>query len=218
MPLNPEEDATLVRVLASCGPALHSRANAIVRDHDAAQDVVQEAAFRVLAHPPRSRTECALAGCLFRAVHALSLNEVRRRGRRERCLARAVGGVLRLHNEALRGQSVVQHAVHAEGADAVRALFRVLTLLERHAVTLVHLERRTVPEAAQCLGLSDKAVHHALGRAHRKLGNLCGPRVRDGIDPDDVAAVMKGVISLDPVSLPAGAPIQASRAGTETAA
>ena len=106
-------------------------------------------------------------------------------------------GLRQPHAAALRGESVVRHAGRAEGADAVHALFRVLTFLERQAVTLVHLERRTVPEAARRLGLGGRAVHRALGRARRKLGNLCAPRIQDGVDPDDVAAVMKGVISME---------------------
>ncbi len=217
MPLTADEDAVLVRALASCGSALHSRARAIVGDRDTAQDIVQEAALRLLRSPPRARTERALAGCLFRAVHTLSLNEVRRRGRFARCVARAVPDLHRSHVEALRGESVVERAVHAESADAVRALFRVLTLLERQAVTLVYLERHTVPEAARRLGLGERAVHRALGRARRKLGNLCAPRVQGGADPDDVAAVMRGVISLDPV--PTGrTATKASRSGTGTAA
>lgn len=191
-----EQEAILVRVLTTWGPALRSRARAIVRDRDTAHDIVQEAALRLLKTPLHSCTERALVGCLFRAVHTLSLNEVRRRGRLARCMARAAPELRRPHVEALRGESVVGRAVQAEGADAVRCLFRVLTLLERQAVTLVHLLRGTVPEAAKRMGLGEKAVHRALGRARRKLGNLCGPRVQNGVDPDDVAAVLKGVISL----------------------
>lgn len=218
MPLTPEESKLLELVLVTRGPALHARARSIVRDDDAARDLVQEAVARLLIRLPRSRTEGALAACLFQAVHNLSLNETRRRGRALHCVAEVAKQVSRARREAKRGEPVVEHAIQAEGASAAQDLFRVLTLLERQAVTLVHLERRTVPETAARLGLREKVVHRALGRARCKLWNLCAPRVRDGVDHNDVAAVMKGVIALAPVSLSAEPGNEATRSGHETAA
>lgn len=218
MPLSPEESKLLEHVLATRGPALHARARSIVRDEDAARDLVQEAVARLLIRLPRSRTEGALAACLFQAVHNLSLNETRRRGRAMHCAAQVAKQVRRARREAQRGEPVVEHAIQAEGASAARDLFRVLTLLEREAVTLVHLERRTVPETAVRLGLREKAVHRALGRARRKLWNLAAPRIQDGVDPDDVAAILKGVRPVAPVSLPAEPRVEAIERGRESAA
>lgn len=218
MSLSPEESALLAHVLETRGSALHARAWAIVRDVDAARDLVQEAVTRLLVHLPRSKTEASLAACLFRTVHNLSLNETRRRKRSARCEAQASSRARREVLHTRRGEPVVEHAIEAEGASAARTLLRVLTLLERQAVTLVHLERRTVPEAAARLGLREKVVHRALGRARRKLWNLCAPRVRDGVDPNDVAAVMKGVMSLDRVPTRGPAAARASRSGAGTAA
>lgn len=193
--MSPTETTLLLHALATRGPELRAHARRIVGDADAAEDVLQQAAIRVLAHPPRSGTEASLAELLFRSVHDLALRECRRRARDAHAELRAAGRAGRTHG-ATRADAVVDCAIQGEGLAAVQALLRLLTLLEREAVTAVHLEGRTIPEAASRLGVQARLVQRALGRAYRRLGRWCAPRLADAADPHDMAAIFKWVAPL----------------------
>lgn len=205
------ETEILLHVLSTHGPALRARARGIVRDAHVAEDLVQEAVSRLVAHPPRSRTEASFAGLLFRAVHDLAHRERRRRRREKGAELEAAERSDRAQGGSARRDDVVEGAIRGEASAAVRALLRLMTLLEQQVVTVVHLEGRTIPEAAARLGLHVTVVHRALGRACWRLGRWCWPRLTGAADPSDMAAIFKWVA-------PLRAPLRASTGSFELAA
>jgi len=146
--------------------ALHVLARRFVPDDAAAHDLLHDAMVRVHACPPRSRTEDAVAACLFTTVERLRLNEVRRR---------SCGPELRdLTDEAnepgAAGPDVVVRLSLQESVLALEAALQRLSPRQRDVVRLTRREGLSRAEAASRLGVTEESVKRSLARAAAKLG------------------------------------------------
>lgn len=142
-------------------PSLRAYARGLVRDRDAADDLVQDTLESAVVHAGQWRGDGALRGWLFRIL----LNRFRdglRRGRAAPVVALVTEpsvpatGDTRLHLAQV-------HAAMGRLPDDQRA-----------ALLLVALEGMTIAEAASALGIAPGTLASRLGRAREALRQMTG--------------------------------------------
>lgn len=125
-------------------------------DHDAAQDICQEAFARVGGKLGALRDPERAPGYLFRTVVNLSRGHGRRL-QRERCLGRNLPDASAAHLPDLAARDELSHA-----------LMR-LPLRQRTAIFLRFYEDLTEVQAAEALGCTENAIRSLTFRAMEKL-------------------------------------------------
>ena len=142
-------------------PSLRAYARGLVRDRDAADDLVQDTLESAVAHAGQWRGDGALRGWLYRIL----LNRFRdglRRGRAAPVVA-----------------LVTEPSVPATGDTRlhlaqVHAAMGRLPEDQRAALLLVAMEGMTIAEAASALGIAQGTLASRLGRAREALRQMTG--------------------------------------------
>lgn len=141
-------------------PGLRRYAWALLRDHDAADDLVQDTLERALARWALRRRDADLRAWLFTIQRNLFVNGLRERVRRGAHL----GG------EAL--EHVAAEVAHPDGAMHARDVLAGLDLLseeQRSVLLLVGVEDLSYDEAARVLGVPVGTVMSRLSRGRERL-------------------------------------------------
>ena len=144
-------------------PALRRYAWALVRNHEAADDLVQDCLERAVARWRLRRRDGDLKAWLFAIQHNLFIDGLRRR-RRE--LVRAEGEDL---------SSIAEPGIEQESRGAVRDILACLDALpaeQRAVVLLVGVEDLSYEEAARVLDIPIGTVMSRLSRGREKLRRL----------------------------------------------
>lgn len=147
-------------------PRLRRFARALARDPHDADDLVQTAVERALAHAGQLRADAPVAGWMFGILRHAWIDEQRARGRRGRVLA--------------AGEAVEEVADTAHGAplDSIAVQDAVARLPEeqRLAVALVLVEGLSYKEAAHIMEVPIGTLTSRLARAREALQAMLGER------------------------------------------
>jgi RNA polymerase sigma-70 factor (ECF subfamily) len=154
--------AELVELL----PRLRRFARALARDAHDADDLVQTAVERALAHAGQLRADAPLAGWMFGILRHAWIDEQRARGRRGRVLA-----------PPELGEQVADPA-HGAPLEALAVQDAVARLPEeqRLAVALVLVEGLSYKEAAYIMEVPIGTLTSRLARAREALQAMLGER------------------------------------------
>lgn len=142
-------------------PALRRYALALVRDHDAADDLVQDCLERAISRWYMRRADGNLRAWLFTILHNLYIGAHRSRMRR---------GVSVPIDEASAGVPADQHS-GLEARDTLSALDQ-LTEEQRSLLLLIGVEDFSYEEAAQMIGVPVGTVMSRLSRARQCLRSI----------------------------------------------
>jgi RNA polymerase sigma-70 factor (ECF subfamily) len=140
-------------------PALRRYAYALVRDHDAADDLVQDTLERALSRWSLRRPEGDLRAWLFAIQRNLHVSAWRR-GRRR-------GAAIAIDEAVLPGVPARQDAV-IEAHDVLAALDH-LPEEQKSLLLLIGVEDFSYEEAARILGMPIGTVMSRLARARQRL-------------------------------------------------
>lgn len=158
---------TLLDEIEAAIPALRRYAVALVRDREAAEDLVQDCLERALSRRHLWRGSGSIRAWLFRILLNLRRDGARRSGRAALVLIEAP--------DAEAAQAGGQEA-HLALAELHRAIGR-LPEDQRAALLLVALEGLSLAEAASALAIPEGTLVSRLGRARAALRAMTG---RDG--------------------------------------
>ena len=136
---------------------VYNLAYRMLRDHDDAEDLTQEAFIRVLESLPRVRDDRALGAYITRVAANLCLTWLRARTRRPEQTTDPID----LASVPAPGGSELHEHLRAAVSD--------LAPKYRLAVTAFYLEGRSYAEAARALGISARALKTRLYRARTML-------------------------------------------------
>jgi RNA polymerase sigma-70 factor (ECF subfamily) len=149
--------------LESCVPALRRYARSLLRDRDAADDLVQDCLERALGRRRQWRGGASLRPWLFRIMHNMWANEVRRR-------------VTRPAHEPIDRAYDLPSAGDVQTARlAVRDMERALDLLpeeQRTILLMVAVSGMSYQECAEALKLPLGTVMSRLWRGRERLRAL----------------------------------------------
>ena len=145
-------------------PRLRRLARALTGHVADADDLVQVALERALAHGAQWRPDARLDAWVFGILRNAWLDEVRARGRQQRVFAPEEAG-------ALVGEASVER--HAQALTVAAALAQ-LPEEQREAVALVLVEGLSYAEAADVLGVPVGTVTSRLARGRSALQRLLG--------------------------------------------
>ena len=143
-------------------PALRRYAYALVRDHAAADDLVQDTLERALSRWTSRRPDGELRAWLFAILRNLQI-DARRQARRR--------GVQVEIDEVDHGET----AAHQEGALEARDVLATLEQLpeeQKSLLLLIGVEDFSYDEAARILGVPIGTVMSRLSRARQRLRSL----------------------------------------------
>lgn len=145
-------------------PRLRRYARALVRDVDAADDLVQDCVERSLSRLHQFRDGTDMRPWLFTIMHSIFINGVSRRKRAVDSEALGHDFETRLATPPEQGQALVMRDLQA-------ALAR-LPDEQREVVVLVGLEDMTYKQAAEITGVPLGTVMSRLARGRERLGQL----------------------------------------------
>jgi len=151
----------LIKQIQPIIPALRRYARALVREHEQADDLVQDCLERVIARWGQLRKEESPREWAFSILHNLAIDGMRRSARRG--IHVAIDDVD--ENELIVAGRQESHLRHAE-------LFRALEALppeQRSVVLLVSVEDMTYAEAAKALDIPIGTVMSRLARGRERL-------------------------------------------------
>ncbi|HLY51492.1 MAG TPA: sigma-70 family RNA polymerase sigma factor [Steroidobacteraceae bacterium] len=155
-----DQRAELVALL----PRLRRFARALARNAHDADDLVQLALERALAHAAQRRPEMPLAGWVFGILRHAWVDEQRARGRRARLFAPEESGA----------QAADASGAAAPERLAVQEALERLPEEQRLAVALVLIEGLSYKEAAHVMQVPIGTVTSRLARARESLQSLLG--------------------------------------------
>jgi RNA polymerase sigma-70 factor (ECF subfamily) len=145
-------------------PALRRYARALLRDVDAADDLVQDTLERALSRLHLFRVGSNLRAWLFTILHNLHVNAARR----DRRFVANISA-----DDEPRNLGAVEAG--QQGALVVRDLARALEMLaddQRQVVLLIGLEEMSYREAAEVIGVPVGTVMSRLARGRERLRRL----------------------------------------------
>jgi RNA polymerase sigma-70 factor, ECF subfamily len=160
--------------LESCVPSLQRYARSLVRDREAASDLVQDCVERALSRRHLWRDGGPLRPWLFRILHNLHANEMRR--------DRALPSVEPID----LGGDVLAEAESQSSRVALREMERALCLLseeQRRVVLLVALSGLSYQDCADTLGVPVGTVMSRLSRGRERLRQLLEGQPDNGAAP-----------------------------------
>lgn len=149
-------------------PHLRRYARALLRDRDAADDLVQECLTRAMGRLHAWRPDGSMRGWLFTILHNLHANQVRQQGRSPDIRSDTDG---------------VERETAPAGPDsglAVRDLavaLEQLSVEQRSTILLVGLEGLTYKEAASVTGVPVGTVMSRLARGRERLREIMDSEV-----------------------------------------
>ena len=153
-------DAWVVDAIAANLPALQRYARSLVRDADEAEDVCQEACFRLLVAARNGRQPDVAGAWLQRVVHNLVVSRARQRAVAQRFAPRLIEG----HT----APAVDAEVLEREQRTTVHAMLGASRPDDRRAIVLSARGHRTREIATQ-LGRSELATRSLLCRARARL-------------------------------------------------
>jgi RNA polymerase sigma-70 factor, ECF subfamily len=133
-----------------------------LESRDAAEDAVQEAYVRVWVKREGLRTDAFLRGYLYRAVHNLAVDELRKR----RVRSRHASALVVAAASPPRPDQMAEAEELAEAAD--RAI-RALPERRRDVFVLGHFHELSYREIAETLGMTPRTVANHMSLALRDL-------------------------------------------------
>ena len=147
-------------------PRLRRFARALARDAHDADDLVQTAVERALAHAGQLRADAPVAGWMFGIVRHAWIDEQRARGRRGRLFAGAEAG------------EDVADSAHGAPVETIAVQDAVARLPQeqRLAVALVLVEGLSYKEAAYIMEVPIGTLTSRLARAREALQAMLGER------------------------------------------
>jgi RNA polymerase sigma-70 factor, ECF subfamily len=146
-----------------CIPSLRRYARALERDHDRADDLVQDTLERALSRRALFRRGGNMRGWLLTILHNLHVNELRRRAVRSGTVPLEAAGAALSAPAPQPGRMVVR--------DLQQALLQ-LGDDHRQVLLLVALEGMAYREVAEVLGVPLGTVMSRLARARERLRQL----------------------------------------------
>lgn len=155
-------------------PALRRYAYALVRNHDAADDLVQDTLERALSRWNLRRNDGDLRAWLFTILRNLFYSEQRKR-RRE---VEDADGVMAGRLTALPDQEARVEL------SAFQAALSTLPASQREALVLVGAQNFTYEEAAEICGVAVGTIKSRVSRARGRLIELLGMTGPDDIGSD----------------------------------
>jgi RNA polymerase sigma-70 factor, ECF subfamily len=162
--MGPEGVQELRAELVALLPRLRRFARALTRNAHDADDLVQIALERSLAHAAQRRPEMQLAGWVFGILRNAWIDEQRSRGRRTRLFAPEESGA----------QVADASAAAAPERLAVQEALERLPEEQRLVVALVLIEGLSYKEAAHVMEVPIGTVTSRLARARESLQSLLG--------------------------------------------
>ena len=149
----------------------------MVRDLGTAEELVQEAFFRVHRARDRYRPEAKFSTWLYRIATNLALNELRRPRRRAPHASADAEGVAPLPAVAPATDEVVDARRRGE---RVAAALAELPERQRAALCLAAVEGLSYAEVAEALDVTEKAVKSLVHRARSALAERLAAPAREG--------------------------------------
>jgi len=145
-------------------PKLRRFARSLARNPHDADDLLQGALERALAHLEQWQTDTRLDSWLYTIVKHAWIDELRSRARRERTF-----------DHQGQAEAVADHRGDASGTLAVEQAMACLPAEQRLAVALVLIEGLPYKEAAQIIGVPMGTLTSRLARGRQALQQLLGP-------------------------------------------
>jgi RNA polymerase sigma-70 factor, ECF subfamily len=145
-------------------PKLRRFARSLARNPHDADDLLQGALERALAHLEQWQADTRLDSWLYTIVKNAWIDELRSRARREHTLA-----------DSEQADAVPDHRGDASGTLAVDQAMECLPADQRIAVALVLIEGLPYKEAAQIIGVPMGTLTSRLARGRQVLQQLLGP-------------------------------------------
>ena len=154
----------MIRLVEPLIPALRRYARALLRDHSAADDLVQDCLERVISRWHQRRESGHTSAWVFTILHNLAVNRLRQRKRRGHEVE--IGDV--------RDAAFAQPALQEEGLRH-RDLRQALAALpddQRSVLLLVTVEQLSYADTARVLDIPLGTVMSRLARARQKLSRM----------------------------------------------
>lgn len=145
-------------------PKLRRFARSLARNPHDADDLLQGALERALAHLDQWQADTRLDSWLYTIVRHAWIDELRSRARRERTF-----------EDAGQADAVADRGGDASGTLAVDQAMACLPEDQRLAVALVLIEGLPYKEAAQIIGVPMGTLTSRLARGRQTLQQLLGP-------------------------------------------
>jgi RNA polymerase sigma-70 factor, ECF subfamily len=145
-------------------PKLRRFARSLTRNPHDADDLLQGALERALAHLEQWQTDTRLDSWLYTIVKHAWIDELRSRARRERTF-----------DDQAQAEAIPDHRGDASGTLAVEQAMACLPAEQRLAVALVLIEGLPYKEAAQIIGVPMGTLTSRLARGRQALQQLLGP-------------------------------------------
>jgi RNA polymerase sigma-70 factor (ECF subfamily) len=145
-------------------PKLRRFARSLARNPHDADDLLQGALERALAHLEQWQADTRLDSWLYTIVKNAWIDELRSRARREHTLT-----------DSEQAEWIPDHRGDASGTLAVDQAMECLPADQRLAVALVLIEGLPYKEAAQIIGVPMGTLTSRLARGRQALQQLLGP-------------------------------------------
>lgn len=162
-------------------PALRRYARALLRDRDAADDLVQDVLERAIARWHQRQRLSSLRAWLFAILHNLAMDRLRQRGRRGHPTSIDDVPEVRLATPPTQEAAAAQRDV--------MALVDRLPEEQRSALLLIGVEELSYAEAARVLDVPQGTIMSRLSRARERLRRLM---------EDDEAAASRPALRIVP--------------------
>ena len=162
----------MVTLLAPLIPSLRRYARSMVRDHAAADDLVQDCLEKAISRWHQRRSEGSARTWVFTILHNLAVTGFRQAARRGTHVPIEEVCESGLATPATQGDRLNQSAV-------IDALGR-LSEDQRSVLLLVAIEELSYAEAAQVLAIPIGTVMSRLSRARQRFAQIVDEPARDG--------------------------------------
>ena len=151
-------------------PRLRRYARALLRDRDAADDLVQECLERALSRLDNWRTGDSPRRWLFTIMHHLFIDETRKARRRSETMALPIEALDHLGSPAVQIDNVASREI----LDALQAI----SPERRAAILMVAIEGFSYAEAANALGVPAGTLMSRISRGREELRALLDDATR----------------------------------------
>lgn len=151
-------------------PRLRRYARALLRDHDAADDLVQDCLERALVRLDNWRTEESPRKWLFTIMHHLFIDNIRKSGRRGEAQMLPIDADEALATPAMQTESVASREI-------INAL-QAISPDRRAALVMVAIEGFSYAEAAMMLGIPAGTLMSRISRGREELRVLLDDQAR----------------------------------------
>lgn len=171
------DEGAATRLYDRYATRIHRLAYLVLRDNQAAEDVMQDTFLRLWRHAPRWREGTPLLPWLLRVASNLSTDQIRKRGRL------IIGDPPDRVDPSTSGYRAT---LERQIGEHVAAAMATLPKRQRAALQLTWQGDLSNAEAGRALGVSEQAIESLVARARRNLRKKLAPFKTDIIGDDDV--------------------------------